>query len=52
MTVYTDTGQFFRDIGVLPAEGSLAERLALAMFRARVRARRYQRSLSRHWPFL
>jgi steroid delta-isomerase-like uncharacterized protein len=51
MMVYTDTGQFFRDIGVLPAEGSLAERLALTMFRARVRARRYRRPVSRPWPF-
>jgi steroid delta-isomerase-like uncharacterized protein len=45
ITVHTDTGQFFRDLGVLPPEGSVGERLALAMFRARVRARRITRSL-------
>jgi hypothetical protein len=51
MMVYTDAGQFFRDIGVLPAEGSLAERLALTIFRARVCVRCYRRPLSYHWRF-
>jgi steroid delta-isomerase-like uncharacterized protein len=46
MTVYSDTGQFFRDIGVLPAEGSVAARVALALFRIRVRVGRISRALT------
>ena len=40
VTVYSDSAALARDLGILPAEGSGAERLALAMFKARVRARR------------
>jgi steroid delta-isomerase-like uncharacterized protein len=40
VTIYSDSATLARDLGVLPAEGSGAERLALAMFRARVRTRR------------
>lgn len=45
ITVYSDTARFARDIGVLPPEGSMGERFALAMFRIRVRARRMVRAL-------
>jgi steroid delta-isomerase-like uncharacterized protein len=38
--VYSDSAEFARDIGVLPPEGSLGERFALAAFRLRVRAQR------------
>ena len=40
LTAYADLNKFARDLGVLPPEGSLAERLAMSMFRTRVRARR------------
>ena len=40
VTIYSDQATLARDLGVLPAEGSGAERLALAMFRARVKSRR------------
>jgi steroid delta-isomerase-like uncharacterized protein len=43
--VYSDTAGFARDIGVLPPEGSAGERVALGLFRARVRARRAVRAL-------
>jgi len=36
--VYADTAEFARDIGLLPARGSTGERLAAALFGARVRA--------------
>jgi hypothetical protein len=36
-----------RDLGVVPAEGSTAERLALGMFRTRVRINRLVRTLTR-----
>jgi len=40
LTVYADMNKFARDLGVVPPEGSLAERLAMSMFRSRVRAKR------------
>jgi steroid delta-isomerase-like uncharacterized protein len=40
LTVYADLNKFARDLGVVPPEGSLAERLAMSMFRTRVRAKR------------
>jgi hypothetical protein len=40
LTVYADLNKSARDLGVLPPEGSLAERLAMSMFRTRVRAKR------------
>ena len=40
LTAYADLNKFARDLGVLPPEGSLAERLAMGMFRTRVRAKR------------
>jgi limonene-1,2-epoxide hydrolase len=40
VTVYFDMNKFARDLGLAPAEGSLAERLAMGMFRARVRTKR------------
>jgi steroid delta-isomerase-like uncharacterized protein len=43
--VYSDTAEFARDIGVLPPEGSIGERVALAAFRMRVRAHRVIRAL-------
>jgi steroid delta-isomerase-like uncharacterized protein len=43
--VYSDMAEFARDIGVLPAIGSGGERIAVALFRARVRARRAVRAL-------
>ena len=43
--VYSDSAEFARDIGVLPPEGSVGERLAVAAFRMRVRMRRVIRAL-------
>ena len=40
LTVYADMNKFGRDLGLVPPEGSPAERLALGMFRARVRIKR------------
>jgi steroid delta-isomerase-like uncharacterized protein len=40
LTVYADMNKFGRDLGLVPPEGSPAERLALGMFRARVRMKR------------
>jgi len=40
LTAYADLNKFARDLGVLPPEGSLAERMAMSMFRSRVRAKR------------
>jgi len=45
ITVYTDSGRILRGLGVLPEEGSTGERLAIAMYRARVRTRRGARAL-------
>jgi hypothetical protein len=47
ITVYADLNKFARDLGVVPPEGSTAERLALSMFRARVRMKRLGRALTR-----
>jgi steroid delta-isomerase-like uncharacterized protein len=47
LTVYTDMNKFGRDLGVVPPEGSMAERLALGMFRTRVRIKRLVRTLTR-----
>ena len=47
ITAYADMNKFARDLGVVPPEGSPAERLALSMFRARVRIRRLGCALSR-----
>lgn len=47
ITVYADMNKFGRDLGLVPAEGSMAERLALAMFRGRVRLRRAASTLRR-----
>lgn len=40
ITAYADMNKFGRDLGLVPPEGSLAERLALGMFRTRVRINR------------
>ncbi|MDT5197131.1 MAG: hypothetical protein QOG79_1560 [Mycobacterium sp.] len=40
LTAYADLNKFARDLGVLPPEGSVAERMAMSMFRTRVRAKR------------
>jgi steroid delta-isomerase-like uncharacterized protein len=47
ITVYADMNKFGRDLGLVPAEGSMAERLALAMFRVRVRVQRAASTLRR-----
>ncbi|MCW2557922.1 MAG: beta-lactamase domain protein [Mycobacterium sp.] len=47
LTVYTDMNKLGRDLGVVPPEGSTAERLALGMFRTRVRIKRAVRTLTR-----
>jgi steroid delta-isomerase-like uncharacterized protein len=47
LTVYTDMNKLGRDLGVVPPEGSTAERLALGMFRTRVRVKRLIRTLTR-----
>ena len=47
ITVYADMNKFGRDLGLVPAEGSMAERLALAMFRGRVRVQRAASALRR-----
>jgi steroid delta-isomerase-like uncharacterized protein len=47
ITAYADVNKFARDLGVVPPEGSLAEHLALGMFRARVRMKRLGRTLTR-----
>jgi hypothetical protein len=47
LTVYTDMNKLGRDLGVVPSEGSTAERLALGMFRARVRIKRLANRLTR-----
>jgi steroid delta-isomerase-like uncharacterized protein len=39
-TVYYDGASFARQVGLLPREGSLADRAALRLFNARVRLRR------------
>ena len=46
VTVYSDSAQFARDLGVLPPVGSAAERLATAIYRIRVRARRWLRAVA------
>ena len=46
LTVYADMNKFGRDLGLVPPEGSSAERLALGMFRARVRIKRLVRALT------
>jgi len=40
LTVYSDMNKMGRDLGVVPPEGSVAERLALSAFRTRVRIKR------------
>jgi steroid delta-isomerase-like uncharacterized protein len=40
LTVYVDMNKFGRDLGLVPPEGSAAEKLALGVFRARVRIKR------------
>jgi steroid delta-isomerase-like uncharacterized protein len=47
LTVYTDMNKLGRDLGVVPPEGSIAERLALSMFRTRVRIKRMVGALTR-----
>jgi steroid delta-isomerase-like uncharacterized protein len=47
ITAYADMNKFGRDLGLVPAEGSMAERLALAMFRGRVRVQRAASTLRR-----
>ena len=47
ITAYADMNKFARDLGVVPPEGSTAERLALSMFRIRVRMKRLGRALTR-----
>jgi steroid delta-isomerase-like uncharacterized protein len=47
LTVYTDMNKLGRDLGVVPPEGSMAERLALGMFRTRVRIKRLANTLTR-----
>ena len=47
LTVYTDMNKLGRDLGVVPPEGSPAERLALGMFRTRVRIKRIVGTLTR-----
>ena len=47
LTVYTDMNKLGRDLGVVPPEGSTAERLALSMFRTRVRIKRLTNRLTR-----
>ena len=46
LTVYADMNKFGRDLGLVPPEGSPAERLALGMFRARVRTKRFVGALT------
>ena len=46
LTVYADMNKFGRDLGLVPPEGSPAERLALGMFRARVRMKRFLGALT------
>ena len=46
LTVYADMNKFARDLGLVPPEGSPAERLALGMFRARVRMKRFVGALT------
>jgi steroid delta-isomerase-like uncharacterized protein len=47
LTVYADMNKLGRDLGVVPPEGSTAERLALGMFRTRVRLKRLVGTLTR-----
>jgi steroid delta-isomerase-like uncharacterized protein len=47
LTVYADLNKFARDLGVVPPEGSRAERLAMSMFRTRVRFKRLVGTLTR-----
>lgn len=47
LTVYTDMNKLGRDLGVVPPEGSTAERMALSMFRTRVRIKRLGNTLTR-----
>jgi steroid delta-isomerase-like uncharacterized protein len=47
LTVYADLNKFARDLGVVPPEGSPAERLALGMFRTRVRIKRMVNTVTR-----
>jgi steroid delta-isomerase-like uncharacterized protein len=47
LTVYADLNKFARDLGVVPPEGSLAERLAMSMFRTRVRSKRLVNTFTR-----
>jgi steroid delta-isomerase-like uncharacterized protein len=46
ITVYADMNKFGRDLGLVPPEGSVAERVALGMFRTRVRMKRLARALA------
>jgi steroid delta-isomerase-like uncharacterized protein len=46
-TVYYDGAAFARQVGLLPREGSLADRAALRMFNARARLRRLARGRTR-----
>ena len=47
LTVYADLNKFARDLGVVPPEGSRAERLAMSIFRTRVRFKRLVGALTR-----
>jgi steroid delta-isomerase-like uncharacterized protein len=47
LTVYTDMNKLGRDLGVVPSEGSMAERLALCIFRTRVHIKRLANRLTR-----
>jgi steroid delta-isomerase-like uncharacterized protein len=47
LTVYTDMNKLGRDLGLIPPAGSTAERLALSMFRTRVRVKRLVNTLTR-----
>ena len=49
ITVYADMNKFGRDLGVVPPEGSVAERLALGMFRVRVGVQRVLRAVTREY---
>jgi steroid delta-isomerase-like uncharacterized protein len=47
ITVCADMNKFGLDLGVVPPEGSVAHRLALGTFRARVRVQRVLRAVAR-----
>src|ERR1700736_280958 len=46
LTVYADMNKFGRDLGLVPPEGSPAERLSLGVFRARVRMKHFVGALT------